>query len=187
MKLKRTRKITYAAVCAALAAICIIAAKFLPLKFTPLMLASVCFFVALQCGFGLGLFSMAAAMLLSFFWGGIDLTVLLTGFLFAPYSIIAYFIQKLTYKKPVQAVVRAGIVTVVLNAALAAIVFGFFDIPGQLLLGLELSGIFKESVMPWMYIIAATAGTFLAVGFDVMFVTAWKVINKRLKIKEQNV
>lgn len=184
MKRKSTRRITYAAVCAALAAICIIAAKFLPLKFTPLMFASVCFFVALQCGFGFGLISMAAAMLISFFLGGIDLPVLLTGFLFAPYSIIAYFMQKLSYKKPLSAVLRIVIVAALINAALAAIVFGFFDIPGTFLFGVELSAVFKESQMPWIYIVVAAAGTVLAVGYDVMFVMAWNVINKRLKIKE---
>jgi len=183
--MKTTRKITYAAVCAALAAVCIIAARFLPVKFVPLMFASVCFFVALKCGFFWGLLSMAAAILLTFFWGGnIDLAILLTGFLFAPYSIIAYFMQKLSYRKPLQAVIRGLIVSALWGAALAAIVFGFLDASGVFLFGIELGSVFVKSSMPWIYIIIAVVGSVLAVGFDVMFIMAWEVIHKRLKIKK---
>ena len=118
----RTRQITVSAVATALASVCIILTNFIPLRVTLLMFAAGCFFVAFdKAGIVFGLLTIAASILISFFTKPFSSAFFLTAIVFAPYSLIAFFMRKLYYTNLKGAVIRLAVSAVFANIAFAAI------------------------------------------------------------------
>ncbi|MDE7395651.1 MAG: hypothetical protein K2M95_06005 [Clostridiales bacterium] len=122
-----TRKITYTAVGAAVAAVCLFLTNFGWLKISLLMAAALCYYiVCCKCGFGYGVADVAVSLLLVFFTGGLtplSSAFLLTAIVFAPYALLSYFIRKLYYTKWQTALIRLGAVAVFANLALVGVWF----------------------------------------------------------------
>ena len=117
-----TKKITVSAVATALASVCIILTNFIPLRITLLMFAAGCFFVAFdKAGIVFGLITIAASILISFFTKPFSSAFFLTAIVFAPYSLVAYFMRKLYYTNLKGAAIRLAVSAVFANVAFAAI------------------------------------------------------------------
>lgn len=77
--MNKTRKITYSAVGAAIAALCVFLTNFGWLKVSLLMFAALCYYiVACKCGIWYGIAGIAVSLLIAFFTGGV--TVLSSAF-----------------------------------------------------------------------------------------------------------
>lgn len=132
-----TRRITYSAVCTAIAVAVILISRFSPMQIVPLIFASLAFYIAfLRCGAVYGIITSAVSILLGFFISGIGTTFLFLCIVFAPYALIAYFMRKLSYSVMWQAFVRLGVTIVFFAAAFTAIVFLTDFIAGTSLMSL---------------------------------------------------
>ncbi len=174
-----SRKITFSALSSAIATLSILATRFLPLSFFPLMLSSVCYFIAFYCGIAFGTLSITTSFLLSFMWGSVDYLVLLLAGFFAVYSLAAFFLKNIKYSGPKQAAIRLGTVILLFNALFAALVFGFLDFAGEFIFGFNPAKILDSTLG---YVIVAIVGSVLAAGYDIMFVLASDILLKRLKL-----
>ena len=117
-----TKKITVSAVATALASVCIILTNFVPLRVTLLMFAAGCFYLVFdKAGIVYGLITIAASILISFFTKPFSSAFFLTCLVFAPYSLIAYFIRKLYYTRVKTALIRLAVMIVFANLAFGAI------------------------------------------------------------------
>ena len=119
-----TKKIAVSAASAALASVCIILTNFIPLRVTLLMFAAGCFYIAFdKAGIVYGLLTIAASILISFFTKPFSSAFFLTVIVFAPYSLIAYFMRKLFYTHVKSAAIRLAVAAVFANIAFAAVYF----------------------------------------------------------------
>ena len=95
-----TRKLTYTAVGAAISAVCVFLTNFGWLKVSLLMFAALCYYIVfVKCGFLHGLADIAVSMLVAFFALGItplSSAFLLNALIFAPFSVLCYFISNST-------------------------------------------------------------------------------------------
>ena len=72
-----TRRITYSAVCTAIAVTVILISHFSPMRIVPLILASLAFYIAfVRCGALYGIVTVAVSVLICFFVSGINTTFL---------------------------------------------------------------------------------------------------------------
>lgn len=125
--MSNTRKVTYSAVGAAIAAVCLFLTNFGWLKVSLLMAAALCYYiVCCKCGLWYGIADVGISLLLVFFTGGVtplSSAFLLTAIVFAPYALVSYFMRKLYYTKWQTALIRLAIVTVFANLALIGVWF----------------------------------------------------------------
>jgi len=118
-----SRKVAYSATFTAVSALAILASRFLPIVATALLVCLVCYFLSfIICGFGYGLITIAASLLTAFFSGGFGTVFIFDLLLFAPYSIIAFFMRKLSYNGA-KAVIRVAITVIFVNIVFAIIYF----------------------------------------------------------------
>ncbi len=117
-----TKKITVSAVATALASVCIILTNFIPLRVTLLMFAAGCFYIVFdKAGIVYGLLTIAASILISFFTKPFSSAFFLTAIVFAPYSLIAYFMRKLYYTHIKPALIRLAVMAVFSNLTFCAL------------------------------------------------------------------
>ncbi|WP_251614473.1 hypothetical protein [Pumilibacter muris] len=125
--MNKTRKITYSAVGAAIAALCVFLTNFGWLKVSLLMFAALCYYiVACKCGIWYGIAGIAVSLLIAFFTGGVTVlssAFLLDALIFAPFAILSYFIRKLYYTKWQTALIRLAVMATFSNLALVAVWF----------------------------------------------------------------
>lgn len=172
-----SKKIAYSAVAVALASIAAVATIFLPLTVVPLILSAFCFYIAFsKCGIVHGIITMVATGLITFFAGGVSLTLILLCVLFMPYTIVTLFIKKFTYFKLVGAIVRILVVAALFNAALVGVYF----IAKSVLLadsGIDLLGL----VGNYGYALVALIGSIAAIFSDFLFTQVVVVVGKHIK------
>lgn len=88
------------------------------------MFASLAFYIAfVRSGPALGIVTLIATVLICFFMTGIDATFLFLVVLFAPYSVAAYLMRRLSYRVTRQAIVRLAVSAVLFAAAITALFF----------------------------------------------------------------
>lgn len=105
-----TQKITFAAIATALASVMIILTNFLPLRISLLMLSALCYFLVFdKAGLFYGFLTIAASILISFFTKPFSSAFFLTVLVFAPYSVLAYFIKKLLFTNVKTVILRIAI------------------------------------------------------------------------------
>lgn len=105
--MNRTRKITYCAVCAAVAVIAVVICAYTPANIVPLALLSVAFYIAF-CTIGVwGLLSVAVTLIITFFMVGFRDSYVLALVLFTPYSVFAFLMRKIKYEGKKNCVIRA--------------------------------------------------------------------------------
>ena len=127
----RTRKITYTAVCVAIAVISVLLSQFSPARIVPLILCSLAFYVAFaRCGIVYGVISVIAGVAICFFISGINATFLFLCVVFAPYSILAFCMRKLSYKVTWQLVIRLVVSAVFFAVAFIVMMLLFDKIAG---------------------------------------------------------
>lgn len=113
--MRRTRKITYSAVGAAISSLCVCLTNFGWLKVSLLMVAALCYYlIAVKCGILYALADIAISLLLAFLIFGVTIfsyAFLADAVLFAPYAILCYFIRKLYYNNWKTILIRIAVVT----------------------------------------------------------------------------
>lgn len=118
----QTKKLTTAAVCTALAVIMCAATAYLPLSFMPLYLAAFCIFLACKRGnIVYGLLCAVASVGLMFLMSGLSVKWLMFVLIFAPYGVLALFVEKLTYFKWKTALIRAVVAIAFFNLAVGVV------------------------------------------------------------------
>lgn len=106
----KTKKITYAAACAAVGAVAVLIAAYTPAKVVPLIFYSAALYVSLRYVGWWGLISAVVALTLSFFTaGGFTGSFVLALTIFTPYALFAFAVRKLTYGKAKRAVLRGAL------------------------------------------------------------------------------
>lgn len=125
--MNKTRKLTYTAVGAAVSAVCVFLTNFGWLKVSLLMFAALCYYIVfVKCGLLYGLADILVSMLVAFFALGLtplSSAFLLNALVFAPFSVICYFIRKFYYTKWQTAVIRIVIMAAFANLSLAGLWF----------------------------------------------------------------
>lgn len=168
-----TRRITYSAVCTAIAVTVILISHFSPMRIVPLILASLAFYIAfVRCGALYGIVTVAVSVLICFFVSGINTTFLFLCVVFAPYALIAFFMHKLSYKIMWQAIVRFA-VTAVFFAACFAVMVVLIDY----IVGTSLMTLIEKIGKVWAGVIIVVA----ALPVDFFFCYASDRIIKLLK------
>ncbi len=109
----KTKKITYAAACAALGAVAVLLSTYTPTKVVPLIFYSAAVYVSLNFVGWWGLISAAAGLIIAFFAaGGFTGTFVLALTVFTPYAFFAFAVRKLSYFKPQTAIIRGALAVV---------------------------------------------------------------------------
>lgn len=112
---------------AAVSAVCVFLTNFGFLKVSLLMFAALCYYIVFcKCGFLYGLADIVVSMLVAFFALGItplSSAFLLNALIFAPFSILSYFIRKLYYTNWKTAVLRLVIMAAFANLSLVGVWF----------------------------------------------------------------
>lgn len=126
-----TRKITYSAVFSAISCLFMVLSHATPATVTLLVVPAVCFYLCLKkCGFGYGLITIGLSLFISLLIDGFVpcASFLFAALYFAPYAVIAFFLQKLTYAVPWQAVLRVVLFGVFFAGMTVLIIFLFDQI-----------------------------------------------------------
>lgn len=177
-----TKKITTAAVCTALCVILCVATAYAPLSIMPLYLAAFCIFLACKrAGLAYGLLCAAASIGIMFAMTGLSAKWFFFLLMFAPYGIIAYFIDKLTYFKLKRALLRVLIVIVFFNVALGCI---YLTVTRISAVGLDID-IPEWSARLGGYVLLALTGTVLFIPLDLIFNSLAPVVLKRIPAIDQ--
>ena len=160
-----TRKLTYTAVGAAISAVCVFLTNFGWLKVSLLMFAALCsYIVFVKCGFLHGLADIAVSMLVAFFALGItplSSAFLLNALIFAPFSVLCYFIRKLYYTKWQTALIRIAAMIVFANISLVCVWF-----TAKWIVTIDIVGMAANI---GGYPVLALLFTFMALVFDLLF------------------
>ncbi|MDE6201223.1 MAG: hypothetical protein K2M47_05045 [Clostridiales bacterium] len=162
----QTKKLTTAAVCTALAVIMCAATAYLPLSFMPLYLAAFCIFLACKRGsLPYGLLCAAASIGLMFLMSGLTVKWLMFVLIFAPYGIVAVFLEKLTYFKWKTALIRAVIAIAFFNLTVGVV---YLIATNVLTVGLDIN------INVWVskvggYAVLAVIATVVLVPLDFIF------------------
>jgi len=118
-----SRKIAYSATLTAISVIAVIVSRFLPITLSALLVCCACYFFAFfVCGFGYGILTIIASLLTAFFVSGVSTVLIFAGLVFAPYSIIAFFMKKVYYYKE-GALIRGVVCTAFANIVFAILYF----------------------------------------------------------------
>lgn len=126
MKANNTRKITYSAVGAAVAAVCVFLTNFGWLKVSLLMAAALCYYIVLvKCGFWYGVAGIIVSLVLAVLVGGAFgySAFFLDALVFAPFALLSYGIRKIYYTKWQTFLLRLGIMAAFANVALCVVWF----------------------------------------------------------------
>ncbi|MDR0426253.1 MAG: hypothetical protein LBH24_03685 [Clostridiales bacterium] len=121
-----TRKITYSAVFTAIACIFMALSHLTPATVTMLVIPALCFYLALKkCGVGYGLVTVGISLLTAAAIDGFVpcASLLIAALVFVPYSLVAFLLQKLSYRVWWQGLVRVLICAALFAAASTALVF----------------------------------------------------------------
>lgn len=171
------RKVAYSAAAAAIATLSAIAAVYLPLSIAPLVLSSFCFYIAfIKCGPVYGGVAVAATLLIAFFaGGGLNVTFVMLAVIFVPYSIAAFFMKKLSYRKPVQALLRVLITAAVINLTFMCV---YFIVVYVAMGGIDVIGAMNKV---GGYAVLALIATAIAVITDFLFTQLASLLMKYLK------
>ena len=166
--MSNTRKITYTAVGAAVASVCLFLTNFGWLKVSLLMAAALCYYiVCCKCGFFYGVAVVGVSLLLVFLtWGMTPLSsaFLLTVLVFAPYALLSYFVRGLYYTKWQTALIRLSAVAVFANLVLVGVWFVAKAVAGAIAIDiLFLSGKLGG------YAVLALLFTLFTLVFDLLF------------------
>ncbi len=125
--MNKTRKLTYTAVGAAISAVCVCLTNFGWLKVSLLMFAALCYYIVFfKCGVLYGIADIAISLTVAFFAFGItplSSAFLLDAIIFAPYSLMGYFMRRLYYTNVKTAFLRVGITAAFANLALCGVWF----------------------------------------------------------------
>lgn len=124
--MNRSRKITYSAVGAAIAAILVVLTNFGWLKVSLLMGAALSYYIVMdKCGVWYGLATVLVSLIVAVSLGGVMSfsAFILDGLIFAPFAVLSYFIRKLYYTNWKTALLRLGIMIVFANLSLCAVWF----------------------------------------------------------------
>ncbi len=122
MQAAGARRIAYAGVATALSSVCIILTNFLPLRISLLMLSAVCYYIAFsKSGILYGFLTIGASILISFFTKPFSSAFFLNILIFAPYSVLAFFIKKLYYTSVKTLLIRAAIIIAFSSLAFFAV------------------------------------------------------------------
>ena len=106
----KTKKITYAAACAAVGAVAVLIASYTPAKVVPLIFYSAALYISLRYVGWWGLISAIVALTLSFFTaGGFTGSFALALTVFTPYAFFAFAVRKLTYGNVKHAILRGSL------------------------------------------------------------------------------
>lgn len=106
----KTKKITYAAACAAVGAVAVLIASYTPAKVVPLIFYSAALYISLRYVGWWGLISAIVALTLSFFTsGGFTGSFVLALTVFTPYAFFAFAVRKLTYGNVKHAILRGAL------------------------------------------------------------------------------
>lgn len=124
----KTKRITYAAVCAALGAAAVVLCAYTPVNIVPLFFYSAALYLSLRLVGAWGLLTAAVSLLLSFFTaGGFTDTFVLTLVMFTPYAFLVYFLRKIAYTDVKYCLIRgAAVVVFYLIEAFAAVMLAGF-------------------------------------------------------------
>ncbi len=124
---ERTRKITYSAVCTALAVVVTLIALFTPVNIVPLIGASFAVYVAfMRCGIGYGVITALVTAFLCFIIAGLNVTFIFLVIVFLPYALVVFLMRKLSYHVTWQAAVRIACSTLFFVIT-CTIIIGFTD------------------------------------------------------------
>ena len=105
----KSRKITYAAVCAALGVVAVLVSSYTPAKIVPLLFYSASAYISLIYVKWWGLLSVAVSLSLSFLTaGGFTGSFFLALTVFTPYALFALLMRKIGYASPVRCVIRGA-------------------------------------------------------------------------------
>ena len=168
-----TRRVTYSAVCTAIAVSVILISQFSPMRIVPLILASLAFYIAfVRCGVIYGAVTVAVSVIICFFVSGITTTFLFLCIVFAPYALIAFFMRKLSYRVMWQAVVRLAV-----TAAFFAVCFVVMVLLVDYIAGTSLMALIEKIGKVWAGVIIVVA----ALPVDFFFCYASDRIIKLLK------
>lgn len=168
-----TRKITYSAVCVALAVVAILISQFSPARIVPLVVASLAVYIALvRCGLVYGLVTAVACVVIAFFLCGINVTFVFLCALFMPFSLLCYALRKLSYKVTWQAIVR-----ILCNATLFCLSFLLIILLTDFIVGTSLSALVERVGVAWTVVLV----TLITLPVDLFFLTASEKIIKLLK------
>ncbi len=168
-----SRRIAYSATFTAISVAAILISRFVPITVTALLVCAVCYFLSFTvCGLGYGLLTIAASLLTAFLLGGISTVFIFDGLLFAPYSLIAYFMKKLPYRG-LYAAIRIAIVLIFINAVFAII---YFALTGQV--SYDFGALTKRL---GGYAVVAAAVSAVAVATDYLVCQATEYLLKRIK------
>lgn len=128
MKERSSKKIAYCGACVAISQIGVLISAFTPVQIVPLILVSLALYVAFRrCGLVYGIISSIVCLGLTFAITGLRLSFVFVSLLFLPYAIVAYTMYRLSYFKPLHAVVRIAITAVIFAVAFLLIV-NLFDL-----------------------------------------------------------
>lgn len=132
-----TRRITYSAVCVAISAVAVLLSQLSPARIVPLVLCSLCFYIAfVRCGVLYGVITAAATMVICFFISGINATFLFLCIVFAPYSALAFLMRKLSYRVTKQLIIRLVVATLFFAVAFVVLMLLFDKLAGTSLTAL---------------------------------------------------
>ena len=150
---RTTKNITYSAICVALSVVSIILSRYTPAQVVPLALSSLCVYIAFKkCGVIYGALSVIATVAIAFFLCGISITFVFLCALFMPYSIIAFLMQKLSYKVMWQAGIR-----ILVSSVLFCVVFFLIIYLSDFLVGTKIGDlVLKIGKLPTSLIITLT-------------------------------
>ena len=173
----QTKKLTTAAVCTALAVIMCAFTAYLPLSFMPLYLAAFCIFLACKRGsLAYGLLCAAASVGLMFLMSGLSVKWLMFVLIFAPYGVIAVFLEKLTYFKVKTAVVRIITATAFFNLTVGVV---YLIATNVLTVGIDID------ISGWVnkvggYAVLAVIATVVLIPLDFIFCALAETVLKKI-------
>lgn len=171
----RTKRLTTAAVCTALAVI--MCALTVYLGFMPLCLAAFCIFIACKrSGIVYGVLCAVSSITLMFLISALSIKWLAFTLVFAPYGVLMYYVNNLSYRKPKTAIIRIAIVTLYINVTvgiLYALAIGVAYVN---------AGTFVEFVKPLSggYVVFALLATVILLPLDAMFSAMATLVLKKI-------
>ncbi len=171
-----TQKITTAAVCTALAVIMCVFTVYLPFSFMPLYLAAFCIFLACKRGsIVYGILCALATVGIMFAMSGLSVSWIMLVVMFAPYGILAYFMNGFSYFKVKSAIIRGVVMAAFFNLTLGFV----YLIATRLVIGADIP------IEHWVhmlggYWVLAVIGTVVLVPLDFVLSALSAIVLKRI-------
>lgn len=173
-----TQKLTTAAVCTALAVIMCAMTAYLPLSFMPLFLAAFCIFLACKRGsLAYGILTMLATVGLMFLMAGLSVKWLALVLVFAPYSLLAYFMHRFGYFKLRTGLIRGAVMLLYFNVTVGIVYVIALRVAG---IGIEGLDLVEWSNRLGGYALLAIIATVVLMPLDFIFSTLSVVVLKKI-------